>query len=96
MTSSSCPACLFRVQKVSLLGVAARYLQHRAEQQTVGAAPAAYRLLYDFWAGRSDWQQAAGAQLALARRLASEAPANEDILGRIAVALGAPPFGHAH
>jgi len=80
------------MQKVSLLAVAARYLQHRAEQQATGAAPAAYQLLYDFWAGRSDWQQAAGAQLALARRLAAEAPPDEDTLGRIAVALGAPHF----
>ena len=74
---------------MSLLAVAARYLQHRAEQQTTGAMPPAYQLLYDFWAGRSDWQQAAGAQLALARRLAAEAPPDEATLGRIAVALGA-------
>ena len=81
------------MQKVSLLAVAARYLQHRAEQQAIGAAPPAYQLMYDFWAGRSDWQQAAGAQLALARRLAAEAPLDEDTLGRIAVALGAPLTG---
>ena len=80
---------------MSLLAVAARYLQHRAEQQATGAAPAAYQLLYDFWAGRSDWQQAATAQLALARRLAAEAPPDEATLGRIAVALGAPLCSHS-
>ena len=74
---------------MTLLAVAARYLQQRADQQAIGAAPAAYQLLYDFWAGRSDWQAAAAAQLALARRLAAEAPsADEPTLGLIAVALG--------
>ena len=82
--------CFARQQKVSLLAVAARYLQQRAEQQAIGLAPAAYQLLYDFWAGRSDWQHAAGAQLALARRLAAEGTADEDTLQRIAIALGAP------
>jgi hypothetical protein len=88
LTLTAAPLC-GRLQATSLLSVAARYLQQRADQQAVGAAPAAYQLLYDFWAGRSDWQAAAAAQLALARRLAAEAPSSDkSTLALIASALG--------
>lgn len=76
---------------MSLLGKAQRYLAGRAERQDVGGAPAAYQLLYDFHAGRSDWQAAAAAQLALARRLHAESRDRRAALDGVAAALGARP-----
>ena len=77
-----------RVRKASLLGEARQYLARRADQQDISTAPAMYQLLYDFHVSRSDWQAAAAAQLALARRLEAEDPERLSALQGIAAALG--------
>jgi hypothetical protein len=74
---------------VPLLEEAEAALRRRAANLDLAAAPQPYRVLYDFYAARGNWQAAAGAQLALARRLAAERPGERGAAEEAQRALGA-------
>ncbi|EIE23821.1 hypothetical protein COCSUDRAFT_83696 [Coccomyxa subellipsoidea C-169] len=75
---------------LSLADEAASFLRRRADNAELGARPQPYQVLYDFCVARSDYRQAAAAQLALARRLRDEEPsAVEAVHAALSAALSA-------
>ncbi|PRW20989.1 kinase [Chlorella sorokiniana] len=64
-------------------------LQRRAAQLDLRASPQPFKVLADFHIARSDFQAAAGAQLAFARRLVGECPEEPAMLAEAEHALAA-------